>query len=174
MRLIKYLSSFALVAVSLTLLTSCGFYLRMTNLGSYLTTVNLDVAQSPLLEREFKRVFDLNNVTVSDSESTDLSIRLEDYEFQKSPSLVVPREGLIEYELIVQATFLLWFDGDEESAEEISFSRAGRVRVHPSQLLSTSAEEQKVRTELAQGVIDDFVFDLYLRLAHEQVSESVE
>lgn len=170
-RLIKNLTSSAVLAVSLTLLSSCGFYLRTTNLGSYLTTVNLDVAQSPLLEREFKRVFAVNNITVSDAEVTDLSIRLKDYEFQKSPSLVVPREGLIEYELIVQVTFLLWFDGDEESAEEISFSQAGRVRVHPSQLLSTSAEEQKVRTELAQGVIDDFILDLYLRLAHEQDSE---
>lgn len=171
MRSLKNLASLLLLAALLVLLSGCGFYLRSTNLGSYLATVKLEVAQSPLLEHEFKRVFALNNVTISKADTADLSIRLEDYEFQKSPSLVVPREGLIEYELIVQVTFLLWFDGDEEAAEEVSFSQAGRVRVHPSQLLSTSAEEQKVRTELAQGVIDDFLLDLYLRLAHEQDTE---
>lgn len=87
---------------------------------------------------------------------------------QKSTSLVVPREGLQEYELILEVTFTLWFNGDEETLEDVSFTKAGRVRVHPNQLLSTSAEEQTVRTELIQGVVDDFVHELYLRLAREQ------
>ena len=67
----------------MSLLSGCGFYLRTTTLGSYLSTVNLDVAKSPLLERELERAFLLNDVSVSDSESADLSIRLKDSEFQK-------------------------------------------------------------------------------------------
>jgi len=90
---------------------------------------------------------------------------------QKSTSLVVPREGLQEYELILEVTFTLWYNGDEETLEDVSFTKAGRVRVHPNQLLSTSAEEQTVRTELIQGVVDDFVHELYLRLAREQESQ---
>ena len=155
----------------MSLLSGCGFYLRTTTLGSYLSTVNLDVAKSPLLERELERAFLLNDVSVSDSESADLSIRLKDSEFQKSTSLVVPREGLQEYELILQVTFTIWFDGDESTAEDVSFTKAGRVRVHPEQLLSTSAEEQTVRTELTKGVIENFVQDLYLRLAQDQETE---
>ena len=153
------------------LLSGCGFYLRTTNLGSYLATVNLDAAQLPLLERELTRVLTVNDVTITDAETADLSIRLKDYEFQKSSSLVVPREGLIEYELVLQVTFTLWFSGGDDAGEEISFSKAGRVRVHPNQLLSTSAEEQTVRTELTQGVIENFVWDLYLQLAHEPETE---
>lgn len=160
-----------LLAVLLSLLSGCGFYLRTTTLGSYLTSVNLDVAKSPLLEQELKRVFFLHDVSVSDSETVDLSIRLKDSDFQKSTSLVVPREGLQEYELILQVTFTIWFNGDIETAEDVSFTKAGRVRVHPEQLLSTSAEEQTVRTELTKGVIDKFVQDLYLRLAHKKETE---
>ena len=148
-----------------------GFYLRTTTLGSYLSSVNVDIAQSPILEKELKHVLSLNEVLVSDSESADLSVRLKDSTLQKSTSLVVPREGLQEYELILEVTFTLWFNGDVETAEDISFTKAGRVRVHPNQLLSTSAEEQKVRTELIQGVVDDFVHDLYLRFARQQGSE---
>lgn len=154
-----------------SLLSGCGFYLRTTTLGSYLSTVTLDVGKSPQLERELERVFLLNDVSVSDSESADLSIRLKDSEFQKSTSLVVPREGLQEYELILQVTFTIWFDGDETTAEDVSFTKAGRVRVHPEQLLSTSAEEQTVRTELTKGVIENFVQDLYLRLAQDSEAE---
>ena len=113
-------------------------------------------------------MFSLHEVSVSDSKNTDLSIRLKDSDLQKSASLVVPREGLQEYELILEVTFTLWFNGDEETVEDISLTKAGRVRVHPDQLLSTSAEEQTVRIELIQGVVDDFVHKLYLRLAQEQ------
>ena len=80
-----------------------------------------------------RRAFLLNDVSVSDSASADLSIRLKDSEFQKSTSLVVPREGLQEYELILQVTFTIWFDGDESTAEDVSLTKAGRVRVHPEQ-----------------------------------------
>ena len=156
---------------TLGLVSGCGFYLRTTTLGSYLSSVNVDIAQSPILEKELKHVLSLNEVLVSDSESADLSVRLKDSTLQKSTSLVVPREGLQEYELILEVTFTLWFNGDVETAEDISFTKAGRVRVHPNQLLSTSAEEQKVRTELIQGVVDDFVHDLYLRFARQQGSE---
>ena len=171
MRLYRCVWSLILVTAVMSLLSGCGFYLRTTTLGSYLATVNLDVAKSPLLERELERAFLLNDVSVSDSESADLSIRLKDSEFQKSTSLVVPREGLQEYELILQVTFTIWFDGDESAAEDVSFTKAGRVRVHPEQLLSTSAEEQTVRTELTKGVIENFVQDLYLRLAQDQETE---
>ncbi|MXZ45148.1 MAG: hypothetical protein F4Z01_09315 [Gammaproteobacteria bacterium] len=171
MSLYRYVWSLFLVTAVMSLLSGCGFYLRTTTLGSYLSTVNLDVAKSPLLERELERAFLLNDVSVSDSESADLSIRLKDSEFQKSTSLVVPREGLQEYELILQVTFTIWFDGDQSTAEDVSFTKAGRVRVHPEQLLSTSAEEQTVRTELTKGVIENFVQDLYLRLAQDQETE---
>lgn len=171
MRVYRTVPSLLLVIAVTSMLSGCGFYLRTTTLGSYLTTVNLDVAQSPSLEHELERVFLLNNVSVSDSEKADLSIRLKDSEFQKSTSLVVPREGLQEYELILQVTFTIWFDGDESTAEDVAFTKAGRVRVHPEQLLSTSAEEQTVRTELTQGVIENFVQDLYLRLAQDREEE---
>ena len=168
-RKLKLLYLFTLILI---LTSGCGFYLRTTNLGSYLTTVNLNATLSPLLEHELKRVFSRNDIAISESDNADLTVLLKDYEFQKSTSLVVPREGLTEYELILQVSFTLWFSGDEDSAEEISFSKAGRVRVHPNQLLSTSAEEQTVRKELTQGVVEDFVQDLYLRLAHESEAES--
>ena len=171
MSLIQYVKSFVIVTVVLLLVSGCGFYLRTTTLGSYLTTVSLDAAQSPLLEKELKRAFSINNVTVSDSETADLTIRLKDSNFQKSTSLVIPREGLIEYEIILQVTFTLSFDGHDDTVEDHSFTKAGRVRVHPNQLLSTSAEERTVRTELTQGVVENFVQDLYLRLAHEQETE---
>lgn len=167
----RNVKSLLLATVVVSLLSGCGFYLRTTTLGSYITSVYLDVDQSPLLDRELERVFSFNDVSVSDSETADLSIRLKDSEFQKSTSLVVPREGLQEYELILQVTFTIWFSGDVETAEDVSFTKAGRVRVHPDQLLSTSAEEQTVRTELTQGVIDKFVQDLYLRLAHRTETE---
>ena len=168
---VQYLKLLVVGTAVLMLVSGCGFNLRTTTLGSYLTTVNLDAAQSPPFEKELERVFSINNVTVSDSETADLTIRLKDSNFQKSTSLVIPREGLIEYELILQVTLTLWFDGHEDAAEDISFTKAGRVRVHPNQLLSTSAEERTVRTELTQGVVDNFVHDLYLRLAHEQETE---
>ena len=167
-RFICPLKSIPLLVATLLLASGCGFYLRTTTLGTYLSTVNIDVAQSPVLEKELKQVFSLNEVSVSDSESADLSIRLKESNLQKSTSLVVPREGLQEYELILEVTFTVWFNGDEETVEDLSFTKAGRVRVHPNQLLSTSAEEQTVRTELNQGVVDDFVHELYLRLAREQ------
>lgn len=167
-RIVRSLRSLPLLVATLVLVSGCGFYLRTTTLGTYLSSVNIDIAQSPALERELKYVFTLNEVSVSESESADLSVRLKDSNIQKSTSLVVPREGLQEYELILQVTFTLWFNGDEETVEEISFTKAGRVRVHPNQLLSTSAEEQTVRTELIQGVVDDFVHNLYLRLSREQ------
>ncbi|MCY3541619.1 MAG: hypothetical protein OXH31_06900 [Gammaproteobacteria bacterium] len=172
MRVFWCFRSFLLFFATLVLVSGCGFYLRTTTLGTYLSSVNIDIAQSPILEKELKHVFLLNEVSMSDSERADLSIRLKDSNLQKSTSLVVPREGLQEYELILQVTFKLWFNGDEETAEDISFTKAGRVRVHPNQLLSTSAEEQTVRTELIQGVVDDFVHDLYLRYVRQQGSES--
>lgn len=165
------LRSLLLFVATLAMASGCGFYLRTTTLGTYISTVNIDISKSPGLEKELKHVFSLNGVSVSDSESAELSIRLKESSVQKSTSLVVPREGLQEYELILQVTFTLWFDGDKATEEDVSFTKAGRVRVHPNQLLSTSTEEQTVRTELIQGVVDDFVHDLYLRLAREQKTE---
>ncbi len=170
-RIICPFKSFLLLVATLLLASGCGFYLRTTTLGTYLSSVNIDIPKSPALEKELKHAFSLNEVSVSDSESADLSIRLKDSNLQKSTSLVVPREGLQEYELILEVTFTLWYNGDEETLEDVSFTKAGRVRVHPNQLLSTSAEEQTVRTELIQGVVDDFVHELYLRLAREQESQ---
>ena len=153
------------------LISSCGFYLRTTTLGSYLSSVHVDAAQAPIIEQELIRAFSHDDVAIVESENAELSVRLRDFEFQKSTSLVVPREGLIEYDLVLQTSLVIWFDGDENSSEEVSFSQAGRVRVHPNRLLSTSAEEQTVREELVQGVIEDFLLDLYLRFVQDPESE---
>lgn len=148
------------------LVQSCGFYLRTDNLGTYIDSVSLKVVQAPQMRRELVIALDKNDVEIIEGESYDVLIEVIDHEYRKNTSLVVPRRGLVEFELTLHVGVRLEF---QNSAEEVNLTleQTGRVRVNSDKLLSTSAEEEKVRVELNTRIVNAIIDGLYLRLLEQ-------
>lgn len=145
------------------LVQSCGFYLRTDNLGTYIDSVSLKVLQAPQMRRDLVIALDKNDVEITEGESYDVLIEVIDHEYSKNTSLVVPRRGLVEFELTLRVGVRLEL---QDSAEEVNLTleQTGRVRVNFDKLLSTSAEEEKVRVELNTRIVKAIIDSLYLRL----------
>ncbi|MXX95617.1 MAG: hypothetical protein F4Y65_08040, partial [Gammaproteobacteria bacterium] len=101
------------------LVQSCGFYLRTDNLGTYIDSVSLKVVQAPQMRRELVIALDKNDVEIIDGESYDVLIEVIDHEYRKNTSLVVPRRGLVEFELTLHVGVRLEF---QNSAEEVNLT----------------------------------------------------
>ena len=145
------------------LVQSCGFYLRTNNLGTFIDSVTLKVLQAPQMRQELVITLNKNDVEISEDESYDVLIEVVDHEYHKNTSLVIPRQGLVEFELTLQVGVRLEF---QDSAEEVNLTleQTGRVRVNSDKLLSTSAEEEKLRDELNTRIVNAIIDSLYLRL----------
>lgn len=145
------------------LVQSCGFYLRTNNLGTFIDSVTLKVLQAPQMRQELVIMLGKNDVEISEDESYDVLIEVVEHEYLKNTSLVVPRQGLIEFELTLQVGVRLEF---HDSAEEVNLKleQTGRVRVNSDKLLSTSAEEEKLRDELNTRIVNSIIDSLYLRV----------
>ncbi len=161
------ITSILIVLISSTLLSGCGLVLRDITLGQYVGSVAVIADQSPLLDKELTHLLDLNEVDTQASGNSDLTIRLASHEFQKSASLVVPRQGLLEYELTLDVVIEVTYRSSELS-EILEFSTTGRVRVNSNRLLSTSVGDRDVRGELTKEIASQIV--RYLRSTLVEVS----
>ena len=164
---VYYLTIAMMCTACALLVYSCGFHLRSQNVGSYIDTVALKVVQAPQLRREMINAFKVNDVAISTDNTYDVLVEIVDHGYRKNTSLVVPRQGLIEYELTLDVNLKLVFQNPDEEVS-LTLEETGRVRVNSDKLLSTAAEEERVRVELNTRIVDKILNNLYLRLRQRQ------
>lgn len=135
----------------------CGFHLRTNTLASYISTVDISGAKSPGIVRSLERKLDEFGIVVGGSSTPDVRVQISEHNFEKQASLLAPLGGMIEYELTLTVILRIGLPNVEPNSDEISLSATRKVKVNAENLLSTSAEEQLVRKELSDTIVEEII-----------------
>ena len=138
----------------LLLLEGCGFYLRTTDLTSYVATAAVSSSKSPQIVSSMVRHLTELGIDVNAKGTPDVVIKVHEHNFRQETSLLVPRGGLVEYELTLVVRLGISFRNDQSDPTNVTLSETQRVNVNPDNLLSTSAEDEVVRGELVDKIVN--------------------
>lgn len=134
-------------------LHGCGFHLRTTSLSTQVSNVDISSSESPRIARALERGFEELGIGVVSEGEPEVRIHIQEHRFVQEASHLVPRGGLVEYELTLRVRVgIEILDVDEEPHERM-FTEAQRVAVNADNLLATSAEDVVVRRELVDKVV---------------------
>lgn len=157
-RVLALIISFVLIGV---VTPGCGFSLKSHSLGDFVEAIEVEADRSPQFRRELTRALEENGVETESTAQDAVFVSVTEHEFLKNSSLVVPRRGLIEYELTLRVEFTITID--EQEPELVVLSATRRVNVNADKLLSTSAEDRVVRSDLTKKVVKQLIRRLYLQ-----------
>ena len=135
----------------------CGFHLRTDTLASQVSSVDVTGPSSPRIVRSLKRELSEIGVVVVDSSNPDVRVLVNEHTMEKEASLLAPPGGMIEYELTLTVNYKIGLPNIDEASEALSVSATRPVKVNAEDLLSTSAEDQLVRRELVDMIVDQIV-----------------
>ena len=136
---------------------SCGFHLRTESLASYISSVEVTGTSSPRIVRSLERKLDEIGVVVDAPPSPDVRVQITQHSIKKEASLLAPLGGMIEYELTLTVDYKIGLPNIEADSDVISLSTTRPVKVNAENLLSTSAEDQLVRRELIDTIVDEII-----------------
>ena len=136
---------------------SCGFHLRTDTLASYISFVEVTGTKSPTIVRSLKRKLNEMGIVVDASSTPDVRVQISEHSFEKEASLLAPLGGMIEYELTLTVVLRIGLPNIDSNSDVLSITSTRRVKVNAENLLSTSAEEQLVRKELNDLIVDEII-----------------
>lgn len=155
------------------LTASCGFQLRSFQFAQEIESACIEGETSSELAIELKIQLWKLGIACDKTESADVRIRLDKLQFTKKALLMSPREGMLEYELILSTSYSITIATDKDDSKPIAISERQRVKVNPDKLLSTAAEDRVVRTEMIQRTAENMLLDLSVRLRSRSTSTNV-
>ena len=137
----------------LLLLQGCGFHLRTTDLTSYVATAAVLSSKSPQIVSSMVQHLTELGIDVNAKGTPDVVIQIHKHNFQQKTSLLIPKGGLVEYELTLVVRIGVTFRNDQADPTSLTLSETQRVNVNADNLLSTSAEDEVVRGELVDKIV---------------------
>ncbi|MXW52944.1 MAG: hypothetical protein F4X44_00415 [Gammaproteobacteria bacterium] len=138
-------------------ISSCGFHLRTNTLASYISSVDVTGTKSPRIVRSLESKLNELGIVVDTSDAPDVRVQISEHSFEKEASLLAPLGGMIEYELTLTVVMRFGVPNIEPNTDVVSMSATRKVKVNTENLLSTSAEEQLVRRELSDTIVDEII-----------------
>lgn len=135
----------------------CGFHLRTDTLASYVSSVDVTGPSSPRIVRSLERDLSEIGVVVENSSNPDVRIQVNEHNIEKEASLLAPLGGMIEYELTLTVNYKIGLPNIDEASEALSITATRPVKVNAEDLLSTSTEDQLVRRELVDMIVDEII-----------------
>lgn len=170
----EHMSRLLVLVICSLLLIGCGFHLRTNTLASYISTVDVSGAKSPRIVRSLERKLDELGIDVDKSSTPDVRVHISEHSFVKEASLLAPLGGMIEYELTLTVVLRIGLPNFVSNSDVVSLSTSRHVKVNAENLLSTSAEEQLVRKELSDSIVDEIIRTISHEIRRPSVATSIE
>ncbi|MCY4144684.1 MAG: hypothetical protein OXG08_13480 [Gammaproteobacteria bacterium] len=145
------------LSVLLLVLYGCGFQLRTTSLSSQVASVEVSSIESPRIASALERGLSRLGIGVESVEAPDVRVHIYEHEFLQAGSLFIPRGGLVEYEITLEVHIGIEVADEQEEPLNTVLTEAQRVAVNAENLLSTSAEDEVVRQELVDKIVDSII-----------------
>lgn len=151
------MSRLLLLLICSLFVIGCGFHLRTNTLASYISSVDVTGTKSPRIIRSLESKLNELGIVVDASATPDVHVHISEHSFEKEASLLAPLGGMIEYELTLTVVMRIGLPNIEPNSDVVSLSATRKVKVNAENLLSTSMEEQLVRRELSDTIVDEII-----------------